>query len=407
MDNFQFGNTSSLLQLDFLVTHRVSDYSGTSNAEPEQEVVRHDIGLGNIPDTPEELNEFLDLVNGLPSEESLIMKVSKISKEIHEEKLKIIKTLRDAAEYLEKTQNRVVIADRVGTGVRIGGSLLTIAGLIAAPYTAGASLRLTVAGTAGGVIGGVTSAGANLAGHLILKTTMDRLKKSVEAFNVKLEEFANLAEGSVYLTRAVHNRPSLERLNQLSESGFFDLLVNLWAIVQHTLDGNVNEFGRSISKDILPEVKEWLHNFNLSSISPELLGVLHVTLSQILSQCYGVWNSMKAITNYLAQPELARLAMSLSSMSATARSAEEVAKDAAQVSAAFKGTPLAMSNTARYIAVGYTTAFIAVDVYHMVRICQETGESPTVLELRSLADRMETDLMADNDGASSLRGFRD
>ena len=40
----------------------------------------------------------------------------------------------------------------------------------------------------------------------------------------------------------------------------------------------------------------------------------------------------------------------------------------------------------------FTAAFIVIDIIHMTRICQETGNTPTVQELRKLADQLENDL---------------
>lgn len=53
---------------------------------------------------------------------------------------------------------------------------------------------------------------------------------------------------------------------------------------------------------------------------------------------------------------------------------------------------MAMTKTVRAVAGAATTAFIVMDVIHMVQICKETGETPTVQNLRKMADDLEKEI---------------
>jgi lipid A disaccharide synthetase len=65
---------------------------------------------------------------------------------------------------------------------------------------------------------------------------------------------------------------------------------------------------------------------------------------------------------------------------------------AADLMSAFKGTPMVMSKAARTAAGALTAVFIVIDVIHMVNICKETGATPTVQELRKMADDLEEEI---------------
>jgi hypothetical protein len=73
----------------------------------------------------------------------------------------------------------------------------------------------------------------------------------------------------------------------------------------------------------------------------------------------------------------------------TAKSITATTQEVAQIKAAFKGTTMAMTKTFRCVVGAAATAFVVLDVIHMVRICKETGETPTVQNLRKMADDLE------------------
>ena len=116
-------------------------------------IVTYQLKGGVVQETDSSEVESLTIfetLNHLPDEVQNLKSIKHLSKEIFEERKRIIKKLRAMADYLAKTHSDVLIADRVGTGVGIGSGVLFIGGLIAAPFTAGISLALTVTGTATG-----------------------------------------------------------------------------------------------------------------------------------------------------------------------------------------------------------------------------------------------------------------
>ena len=153
--------------------------------------------------------------------------------------------MRDMADYLEKTHADVLIADRVGTGVGIGSGLLVIGGLIAAPFTAGISLGLTVAGTTTGILSGMTSAGANITGYFLSKKELTSLKKELGEHLLHLEKLSS--SDSKYLVRANRLRPTLEMLAKLSEQGWMLLFSTFQKLVNHALNGDYAQINRAVS----------------------------------------------------------------------------------------------------------------------------------------------------------------
>jgi len=335
-------------------------------------------------------------VNNLPSENQSLQKFSDVYHDVYLEELKIIKKLRDMADRLAKIHSDVLIADRVGTGVGIGSGVLTIGGIIAAPFTAGASLTLSVAAAGGGLLGGGTSIGANITGHVLLKLNLKKLATDAASHNSKVEALLKLADDSILLKHASRFRPSLEMLIQISQNEFLQMLTTIQKMVQLALDGSYDMMKNLFPKSKDPKVMTLLRIFD-GYLEPQLLRALGDVVAQLLSQFRSIYASIKAAINYLNKPELAKMGMLLCSLNPAARATTVTAREAAEVAGAFKGTALAMSKTARFTAAAFSAAFIVVDVIHMIRICQETGETPTVQKLRSLADDLERDLHHPNE----------
>lgn len=169
------------------------------------------------------------------------------------------------------------------------------------------------------------------------------------------------------------------------------MLTTVQTLVSLALKNDYAQLSRTIDKAQDSKVKSWLEEFDFVNVDRAILNALAEVTAQIMAHVRSAMNAIKAVVNYLAKPELARMAMFFTSLNSGAR-AGAMAHEVAEVSTAFKGTPLAMSKAARGVAVAFTAAFIVVDVIHMIRICQETGETPTVQKLRSMADEMEAGL---------------
>lgn len=328
---------------------------------------------------------LLETLNHLPEELKLLPAYTKLSSETIDERDRIIKKLRAMADYLAKTHSDVLIADRVGTGVGIGSGFLFIGGLVSAPFTAGLSLGLTAVGTATGILGGITSAGANITGYVISKKSLASLEEELKMHYSNLEKLDSST--SKYLTYAARFRPTMEQLAQLSEQGWLTLLTTFQNMIKHALNAEYHRISEVMNHIVDPRIKRLLRQLPLPFDS-ETLHALSVVCSQILSHISGIKASVKGVLNYLKKPELTRFAMFYTAGRTTTSTVHEIS----ELSSAFKGTPMAMGKSARVAAGALTAAFIVIDAIHMVRICRETGETPTVQQLRKMADDLESEM---------------
>lgn len=340
-----------------------------------------------IPPPEIESFDIFDTLHHLPNEIENLKMLQDLSEEILHERQRIIKKLREMADYLAKTHNDVLIADRVGTGIGIGSGLLVIGGLIAAPFTAGISLGLTVTGTATGLLGGVTSAGANVTGYFISKNELTSLKAELGEHLLHLEKLSTA--DSKYLVRATRFRPTLEMLGKLSEQGWMLLFGTFQKLITHALNGDYAQINKAVNHMTDPEIKHLIQKLPLP-LDPELLHTLAEVCTLVMTQMRSIKQAVAAFLNYFKRPELAKLAMIYTSSAAAARTTTATA--ATEITSVFRGTSMAMSKTARTAAGALTAAFIVIDVIHMVRICHETGETPTVQELRKMANDLEEEI---------------
>lgn len=329
--------------------------------------------------------ELFNTLQCLPDGINSLKSVKRLSKKTLRERKEIIKKLRNMADQLAKTHSNVLIADRVGTGVGIGSGLLFIGGLVAAPFTAGISLGLTIAGTTTGLMGAITSVGANITGLVITKNSLAPLEKELNEHLKNLKELSSV--DPQYLDRATRFRPTLEILAKLSETEWTLFLQTIKKNISHILHGNNDQVRQSLNQVVDPHIKNLLNQLPLP-LDSNSLRALAVICTDILSHIRSIKQAILAFLNFLKKPELSRIAMVYVSNS-TAKSITTTTQEVAQIKSAFKGTPMAMTKTVRAVASAATAVFIVIDVIHMVHICQETGETPTVQNLRKMANDLE------------------
>ena len=336
---------------------------------------------------------IFNTLHHLPNELTNLKMLQDLSEEVFQERQRIIKKLRDMADYLEKTHADVLIADRVGTGVGIGSRLLVLGGLVAAPFTAGISLSLTIAGTTTGILSGITSAGANITGYILSKKELTSLKNELGEHLLHLEKLSS--SDSKYLVRATRLRPTLEMLAKLSEQKLMLLFTTFQKLITHALNGDYAKINRLVDHVADPEIKSLIIKLPLP-FNPESLHALADICTLIMSQIRSIKQAITAFLNYFKRPELAKLAMIYTGSAAAGRMATTTGTTTTEFMSAFKGTPMAMSKTARTAAGALTAIFIVIDVIHMVQICKETGDTPTVKELRKMADDLEEEIKFDS-----------
>ena len=91
---------------------------------------------------------------------------------------KAFNIMEECSSELNKVAKDTGIARTVGGSVQIIGGGLAIAGLVLAPFTAGASIGLTIAGVVTGAAGGVTSFSSFLVNHVWDKSKKKKITKA-------------------------------------------------------------------------------------------------------------------------------------------------------------------------------------------------------------------------------------
>ena len=120
---------------------------------------------------------------------------------------KAFNIIEECSSELNKVAKDTGIARTVGGSVQIIGGGLAIAGLVLAPFTAGASIGLTIAGVATGAAGGVTSFSSFLVNHVwdksrkkkIIKATAPLFRATFSLQGFLNEYINNLKEAAEFL----------------------------------------------------------------------------------------------------------------------------------------------------------------------------------------------------------------
>ncbi|XP_038649138.1 apolipoprotein L3-like [Scyliorhinus canicula] len=90
--------------------------------------------------------------------------------------------LREIADDIDRHHKNSTIANVAGSSAGIVGGILSIAGLIASPFTFGASLALTGVGIGVGAAGGATNIGASITDNLIQNNKQKRVTEIIEFY---------------------------------------------------------------------------------------------------------------------------------------------------------------------------------------------------------------------------------
>ncbi|XP_073432659.1 apolipoprotein L3-like [Dendrobates tinctorius] len=98
------------------------------------------------------------------------------------------KELLTIADDLDEFHRGATIASVTGSSVGIAGGIATIAGLILAPFTAGASLIVSGIGAGVAAVGGLTGASASIADTVNMKIKCSRVEEIVKAVNAEMNE---------------------------------------------------------------------------------------------------------------------------------------------------------------------------------------------------------------------------
>ncbi|XP_073432661.1 uncharacterized protein [Dendrobates tinctorius] len=92
------------------------------------------------------------------------------------------------ADDLDDFHRRATIASVTGSSVGLAGGITTLAGLVLAPFTAGASLVFSGIGAGVAAVGGLTGASASIADSVNMKNKCSRVEEIVKAVNAEMNE---------------------------------------------------------------------------------------------------------------------------------------------------------------------------------------------------------------------------
>lgn len=98
---------------------------------------------------------------------------------------------------LEAINKNVGIGRTTGGGISIAGGALGLAGLIAAPFTAGSSLAFAGAGAGWGILGGLTAAGSTLTGTYISDNKCKKIDEDLAKHDDTTKEISALVNDVV------------------------------------------------------------------------------------------------------------------------------------------------------------------------------------------------------------------
>ncbi|XP_061434164.1 uncharacterized protein LOC133359673 [Lethenteron reissneri] len=107
-------------------------------------------------------------------------------------RIEVLKMLFKMIVQLRKRKRDGKISKATGASAGIVGGAMVIAGLALAPLTFGASLGLTIAGTATGVAGSITAAGSSIAVLVMNKASTKEARANVENDKIAGERFAEV-----------------------------------------------------------------------------------------------------------------------------------------------------------------------------------------------------------------------
>jgi hypothetical protein len=195
-----------------------------------------------------------------------------------------------------------LIADRVGTGVGIGSGLLFIGGLVAAPFTAGVSLAfLTTAATATGIMGAITSAGANITGLVKTKNSLAPLQEELDKHLKLIKDISSI--DPQYLVRATRLRPTLVLLEKISERKLFELFSTFQKLITNALNGDFGKISKAVNHVVDPKIKELLQKLPIPLDRPSLQALAEMC-TLIISHIRSIKQAIGACLNFLNKPEL-------------------------------------------------------------------------------------------------------
>ncbi|ROL43510.1 Apolipoprotein L3 [Anabarilius grahami] len=134
-----------------------------------------------------------------------------------------IKKLNDITDEVESVHKNTTVGSLVGSSIEAVGGIASIAGLVLAPFTLGASLALTGVGAVTGVAGGVTGATSNITNAIKQKNLRETIEKIINDIQNTVKPMRKLLgkiTEDIELVKKTLNKLEIQR----AERGVLDVL---------------------------------------------------------------------------------------------------------------------------------------------------------------------------------------
>ncbi|XP_060684260.1 apolipoprotein L3-like [Hemiscyllium ocellatum] len=160
-----------------------------------------------------------------------------------------LKELRDIANSVDTCKRGVNIANIAGASANITGGLVAIGGLVASPFTFGASLALTGVGIGLGVAGGATNIGASISDHVIQNGKSNRIKEIIDLYKEASEtmsESLRQAQGSIEVSIRMREE-TISRSSTIGATQVLSKSLNAVLVESSRVTGNALKAAKVVS----------------------------------------------------------------------------------------------------------------------------------------------------------------
>jgi hypothetical protein len=210
----------------------------------------------------------------LTSETIVLQTIENISK-WKTQRANIITDVKKIIEKLNKTQRKVDISKLTGNTVAAVGVGLTVVGLVMTPFTLGLSLGVVAAGGGLGVVGSLTSGGANKVNFLVSKSELKIVEEMLENDRKLLDNIRKAKIKDNNLAENVILYLSLSNLLQNFSEGLINNTIQNSAKMMNKSIAVLNIFGIIFSVYDLIETAISLQNGSKSELANKLEEIIN------------------------------------------------------------------------------------------------------------------------------------
>uniref|UniRef100_UPI00398E35DB apolipoprotein L3-like n=1 Tax=Pristiophorus japonicus TaxID=55135 RepID=UPI00398E35DB len=285
-----------------------------------------------------------------------------------------IRELQEIANSIDRYHKGATIANVTGSSANAVGGILSLAGIIAAPFTAGASLVLTAVGAGIGGAGAATNLTAGISEYVTQSKKQKRVDEIIKQYKSDMKEMSK---------RLKDIGSDLQFLSQCSEGDMAECDYG----EEKQRVSKAREVFNNCRKTYWPGVKAGLQTGSIC------MKTVNTTASVLAKQVLK------------KTPGLKVLAKRLTALSHNVRNTK-YAKETGNVKQLLRGTPLALSKTTRAVSGAVSVFFVAFDIYSITKDSIELSKgskTEVAKKIRDEAQRIEDALKVYEDIYQSLK----